>query len=121
MCWGRRSFKLHAVLTKFVVDARDDEGGSGKGDVGDDHRRVAGRGGGGGSTARGILFVWRTATSSSGPRPLRLDRQIFVWGRQIFRLPPFSFAFPIAGLPDPVGAAEDLSAVVCSLSKKSAI
>ena len=37
MCWGDASFKLHAAWTKFVGDARDDEGGSGEGDVGDDH------------------------------------------------------------------------------------
>ena len=37
MCWGDASFKLHAAWTEFVGDARDDEGGSGEGDVGDDH------------------------------------------------------------------------------------
>ena len=37
MCWGDASFKLHAASTEFVGDARDDEGGSGEGDVGDDH------------------------------------------------------------------------------------
>ena len=34
---GDASFKLHTASTKFVGDARDDEGGSGEGDVGDDH------------------------------------------------------------------------------------
>ena len=37
LCWGSASFKLHATSTEFVGDARDDEGGSGEGDVGDDH------------------------------------------------------------------------------------
>ena len=45
MCWGDAS-QAARRMTNFVGDARDGEGGSGEGDVGDDHCRVGGRGGG---------------------------------------------------------------------------
>ena len=36
MCWGDAS-QAARRMTNFVGDARDGEGGSGEGDVGDDH------------------------------------------------------------------------------------
>ena len=63
MCWGDAS-QAARRMTNFVGDARDDEGGSGEGDVGDDFGRVVGRHRGCGS-APGRLSFERAQSASS--------------------------------------------------------